>query len=116
MNHKTRSQNQSLFSGPGIPFWRGLYPPLVAGFLLTSALITAEQYAILPGLWLLLYGTAVATGGAHSVRPVPLMGFSFMLLGCVALAAPQWNDLLMAIGFGGLHIAFGLIIARHHGG
>jgi hypothetical protein len=45
------------------------------------------------------------------------MGLCFMLLGMVSLFAPApWgNDFLMS-GFGGLHIAFGLIIARRHGG
>jgi hypothetical protein len=40
-----------------------------------------------------------------------------MALGAVALFAPAgWGDGLMALGFGGLHIGFGLVIARRHGG
>jgi hypothetical protein len=27
-----------------------------------------------------------------------------------------WLDALMAIGFGGLHMIFGFVIARRHGG
>src|SRR6185503_15885561 len=49
----------------------------------------------LPGCWLLLYGTAAATGGALSVSIVPLMGLCFMVLGAIAFAVPAaWGHWL----------------------
>ena len=63
------------------------------------------------------FGPGVVTGGAFSVRTVPVMGMAFMALGAVALVAPAgWRDVLLAAGFGGLHILFGLFIAWRHGG
>ena len=60
---------------------------------------------------------AVVAGGAFSIRIVPVMGILFMMLGTAAFFSPgSWGDLLMAAGFGGLHLVFGAIIARHHGG
>lgn len=115
--HKARRTNVSLISEPVRRFILGLLPPFVAGGVLTAVLFWKEQYAFLPGLWLLLYGTGVVTGGSYSVRIVPVMGIAFMGLGGLTLLAPaSWGDVLLAAGFGGLHIIFGAIIAGRHGG
>jgi hypothetical protein len=90
---------------------------LLAGAALTAVLAKHGMLLVLPGLWLLLYGTAVVTGGAFSVRIVPLMGLCFMTLGVIAFLMPQaWGNLFLALGFGLTHIVFGTVIARRHGG
>jgi hypothetical protein len=106
-----------LFSGTGRKVVLSFLPPALAGLALTVALAGADDFALLPAMWLLLYGAAVITAGTYSVRAVPLMGLCFMGLGTAALfAPPSWGDALMAVGFGGFHIVFGTIIARRHGG
>jgi hypothetical protein len=92
-------------------------PPALAGLILTIVLTKAGLPQFLPGTWLLLYGAGVVTGGAFSVAIVPVMGSCFMLAGAAAFLAPAaWGDAFMAAGFGGLHILFGFLIARKHGG
>lgn len=117
MTAKARRAGTSVFCYSGRRFVLSYIPPFLVGILLTIVLVRAGLESALPGTWLLLYGTGVVTGGAYSVRAVPLMGLCFMALGAVALFAPPgWGDGLMALGFGGLHIGFGLVIARRHGG
>lgn len=117
IERKLRHARAALFSGPARRFLLTLSPPLVAGALLTLALVRAGRFDLLPGAWLLLYGTAMTTGGAYSVRIIPVLGLAFMALGSVALLSPPgWGDPLLAAGFGGLQIGFGLVIARRHGG
>jgi len=114
---KAHRANSALFSGPGRKFVLSFAPPIIVGGLLTVALFLSGSIAALPGLWLLLYGTAIVTGGAFSVRIVPLMGLCIMLFGAVALfATANWGDALMAAGFGGVQIIFGAWIARRFGG
>ena len=117
LRKKTRQSGVSLRSGPGRKYMLSLAPPLVAGLLLTAALWQGAGADILPALWLLLYGAGTITGGASSVRTIPTLGICFMALGVAALLLPiTWSHILLALGFGGLHMAFGLVIARKYGG
>lgn len=117
MDRKARRQETTLLSEPARKFILGLTPPLLVGALLTFVFYRAGMMRDVPGMWLLLYGAGVVTGGAFSVRIVPLKGMSFMLLGIIAILSPgAWGNYYMAGGFGLLNIIFGLIIARRHGG
>jgi hypothetical protein len=117
MARKARRTGSELFSGPARRFLLTLTPPLGAGAVLTLVLARDGQVALLPGVWLLLYGTAVVTGGAMSVRTVLVMGALLMLLGCAALSSPaSFGTAYLAAGFGVVHVVFGLAIARRHGG
>lgn len=114
---KARSMKVPLLSGPGRKFTLSLAPPLIAGAVLTAVLFQAGSVAVLPGMWLLLFGVGILTAGAFSVPVIPVMGVSFMVLGSAALFSPAaWGDAYMAIGFGGLHVVFGTLIARRYGG
>jgi hypothetical protein len=117
MARKAQLQGVRLSRGVGRRFLLSLTPPLAAAALLTVALVRADLAELVPATWLLLYGAGVITGGAFSVRLVPMMGGCFMALGMVALFAPTaWSNLLLAAGFGGCHLIFGGIIARRYGG
>ena len=117
MARKARRTHTDLFGGPARRFLLTLTPPLGAGAILTLTLERTGQVTLLPGIWLLLYGAAVITGGAMSVRTVVTMGALFMLLGAAALASPaSWGTAYLAAGFGLLQIGFGIVIARRHGG
>jgi hypothetical protein len=117
MVRKAYAVHDPILTGPGRRFGLSFLPPMVVGGLLTVALYRAGLWHALPGAWLLLYGTGFVTGGAFSVRIVPVTGLCFMLVGSVALLGPAaWSNWLMAAGFGGLHMVFGAVIARRYGG
>jgi hypothetical protein len=114
---KANRRGLPLFSGPARKVVLGLAPPLIAGAFLTFLLFRSGLQSALPATWLLLYGAGIMTGGSFSVAIVPVMGVCFMLLGGLSVLAPvAWGNWFLAAGFGGLHIVFGLIVARRHGG
>jgi len=114
---KARAARQPLFAGPVRKFAIGFAPAILAGAALTLALMRYEAWTLMPGLWLLMYGTALLSAGTTSAAVIPVMGGGFFALGFVALLAPPaWGNSLMMLGFGALHLVFGALIARRYGG
>ena len=114
---KTIAAGEASWSGPALKFSFSVMPALVVGALLTVALAGSALAERLPGVWLLLYGAGLVSGGMFSLRVVPVTGAAFMALGALALFAPGgWGNVLLAAGFGGLHVVFGAIVARKYGG
>jgi hypothetical protein len=106
-----------LLSGPARKFVLALMPAIFAGAVLTLLFVRHGLFSEIPALWLLLYGTAVVSGGSFSVRVVPIMGICFLVLGLVTAFVPSsWGNWMLAAGFGGLQIIFGAVIARKFGG
>jgi len=127
MAWKARRKQALLFRVTLKRFAMSLFPPIAAGVVLTAVFYERGLVELMPGTWLLLYGVGVMTGGAFSVRVVPLFGLCFVLLGVAALhpAVPMlscilWElrvgDLFLAVGFGVFHILFGFIIALRYDG
>ena len=114
---KTRAARLPLLAGPVRKFAVALAAPLLVGAVLTASLARAGLHAALPGTWLMLYGTGLLAGGAFSIRLVPVMGACFLGLGAAtALGSPAFGPAALAVGFGGLHVVFGVLVARGHGG
>ena len=117
ISRKAHRSGQSLWSGPAKKFLTSFAPPLMAGALITWMMFESGFGARIPAMWLLLYGTAVVTGGAFSVGIVPVMGLCFFTLGGLAAFAPAaWGAYFLGAGFGVAHLFFGYWIAKRYGG
>jgi len=117
MGLKAKRAGSTLTGATAKRFALGMAAPFVAGAAITFQLWSVGAYAVMAPAWLLLYGAGVLTGGIFSVPIVRVIGVCFMMLGVLAIATPSaWGNLWLAAGFGGLQVAFGAYIARHHGG
>ena len=117
MVRKAARSNVSFRGAPARRFFISYFAPIVAGAALTIFLAQHGFHTALPAAWLLLYGASFVSSGAYSIPVVPVMGVCFMVLGVLACFVPvSAGNLLLGAGFGGLHVAFGVVIARRYGG
>jgi hypothetical protein len=113
MIHQAVGSGTALYRGTARKFLLCLSPSLFAGAVVTFVLWHHRASESIPGVWLLLYGCGVTAASTMTVRPVSLMGALFIALGVAALALPpQYSNLALGAGFGGLHVLFGIIIGR----
>jgi hypothetical protein len=115
-------RGQSRFLGPVRRFLLCLCPALFAGAVLTLVLATAGMVNDIPGMWLLLYGCAVLSASTVTIagiaRLICFMGTLFVALGLMTFALPAMaHTAMLGLGFGVLHIVFGILMGRStHGG
>jgi len=93
-----------------------LVPAIAVAVILTLRLWSSEP-ALIPSVWLMLYGCGVLAAGTYAVPAVVTLGGAFIVLGASSLVLdPAWSNIALAAGFGGLHIGFGLWVYKRHGG
>lgn len=115
-SEKARVQGKSLWTGSGRRLMFAFLPAMGVGAVITLGFHLQGHTDLLPGLWLALYGAAVMTAGAHSIRLIAIMGALFIAIGALQVLGLTPMNLTLGLGFGGLHIIFGLLIWRKHGG
>ena len=117
MARKARRHRVPLWSAAGRRFAQGFVPAILAGAILTAALVRDGRIDLLPATWLMLYGVGITAGGAASIPLLAWLGGAFIACGAGAAFTPiWWADAWLGAGFGGLQILFGIVIARKHGG
>jgi hypothetical protein len=117
MARKAKRSGSTLTGNTARRFALGMAAPFVAGAAITYELWAVRMFTVMAPAWLLLYGAGVLSGGIFSVPVVRAIGVCFMALGIAAIVTPpEWGNVWLAIGFGGLQMGFGFYIARNHGG
>jgi hypothetical protein len=115
MVNQVVSHGTALYRGPLRRFLMCLCPPLLVGAVLTWQLWIHAQIAMIPGVWLLMYGVAVMAASTLTRRALAVMGTLLAALGVIALQIPViYQNAVLGVGFGGLHLLFGILIGRRN--
>jgi hypothetical protein len=84
--------------------------PLITGGILMIQMLHLGFIALLPTLSLVFYGIALYQAGQFTFREIRILGLLQIVLGIIGLFHLELGLLLWAIGFGVLHIVYGLLV------
>jgi hypothetical protein len=87
--------------------WNTLFP-MLAGGLVILRLVSLEQYDIIISVSLIFYGLALINGSRYTIGEVRYLGYAELATGLISLWLPELGLYLWAIGFGLLHIVYGI--------
>lgn len=85
-------------------------PPLVAGGLLILILIAKGLVGLIAPLSLIFYGIALYNAGIYTYGEVKALGLFQVLLGLLGCFFIEYGLFLWALGFGILHIFYGIYL------
>ena len=111
---KARQRREAFWTPIARTAFGALAGPGVAGLAGSAVLVQTGHWELLPGVWLLLYGCGL--WGVSFFAPLFLrgLGAAFMVAGVCAWAIPACSALALGLGFGGLHLVFGMVVMMRY--
>lgn len=87
--------------------------PLAAGAVIIIAFVLNGHWQYLMPATLIFYGLALINGSKYTISDIKYLGLVDIILGCIALfIAPGYGLYIWALGFGVLHIVYGMLMWR----
>jgi hypothetical protein len=107
---KAKQRNQQIWNAAskGLLVHAGI--PLITGGLLIFIFLYQGYIGIIASTCLIFYGLALVSGSHYTFKDIKWLGFSEILLGLLATLMPAYGLLFWSVGFGILHIIYGLIM------
>lgn len=109
---KEKKQHQKTWDLQSKRLLTSLLIPLISGGLLCLILLFKGLIGILPGLTLVFYGLALVNASKYTFKEINTLGILEIILGILAIQFITYSLYLWAIGFGVLHIVYGIMVER----
>jgi hypothetical protein len=88
--------------------------PLLVGGVFCMALLYHQLFAFIAPVTLLFYGLALINAGKYTFSDIQYLGAFEIILGCISLFYLGFGLVFWAIGFGVLHILYGIIVFQKY--
>lgn len=105
---KAHRQGLSVWNNSSRQLLRSMAGPLLTGGIFCLALLSYNLIWLTLPATLIFYGLALVSGSRHTLRDVESLGYCEIGLGLLTLFWPGYSLLAWAVGFGLLHILYGL--------
>jgi hypothetical protein len=91
-----------------------LLVPLVAGGIFIIIVYIQNQWQLIIPAMLMFYGLSLVNAGKFTYNEVFYLGIIEIIVGLIAAVVPEYGIFLWALGFGLLHVIYGLIMFRKY--
>ena len=88
--------------------------PLLVGGVFCLALYQQRYFGLIAPATLLFYGLALINAEKYTLTDIKYLGYCELILGCISLFYIGMGLVFWVIGFGLLHIVYGLIMYKKH--
>lgn len=88
--------------------------PLVVGAIFCFALVYHQMFVLVAPSTLIFYGLALLNAEKYTYSDIKYLGFSELILGSIALFFLGYGLVFWILGFGILHIFYGLLLFKKY--
>ena len=113
---KVNKSGQSIFDKPAFRLLFNMAIPLMTGGVFCIALLYYNLIFLIPASTLIFYGLALVNGSKFTFHEVQYLGFAEIILGLITLFIVNYAIEIWAIGFGVLHIVYGVLMEKSFNG
>jgi len=107
---RARKSNLPIWDVTSKKLFINMLIPLIAGGLFVLGMLYHADWDYVAPTCLVFYGLALVNASKYTLTDIRYLGFLEIILGCVSMYYLHWGIYFWTIGFGVLHIIYGLIM------
>jgi hypothetical protein len=109
-HQKAKRHNLTLWNAASKKLFTNLSIPLVTGGIFILILLSSGHFGIAAPASLIFYGLALIHASALTYDEIRYLGYTEIILGLISSLFPGYGLIFWVIGFGLLHIIYGLVL------